>query len=652
MPKFKLTGPDGSSYVVDAPDERSALDAFTRMQGGGAPPAAPSSSVPGMIESAGRGFADMASFGLDDEIAAGLRTGFGFTGDYSADVAGARSRKKAAQEANPGSFLAGQVVGAIPSMVIPGTNIVRGAALGAKIGRGMASGAALGGAYGVGSGEGGVMPRVVSGLEGSVVGGLAGGVVPALGAGVGRVAGGMKMKGAPAMAGRALTDDGLTADTARARLAELGPDAMIADLGPNLQRQAGALASVPGRAQETVRTAIGDRARGANARIQSDLDATIGPAPIPSRVDAEIVAGQRALRPEYEAALQGASAVDTSPIALALESEAVNLRGPAQAAVRSVRDMLNVTGTNVLDPNPATLLQTRQAIDGMISGQTDRNVIRVLSEVRKRVDEELTNAVPGIKAVDAKYAELARQREALERGQTVLDSGRTAPRPAELADEVAAAAQPRGEMVGPSAVPLRLSQGARAEIDRIVGTNTNDVVALNRLIKGEGSWNRDRLATLFGPERADRIIRVLDREKQFADTANTVTRNSETAARQAAQREVAPDVRGVDPGALESFGNLNFGSAVRRGVNFFTGGRAAEKQALRNEDLARVLTMGGGPRNTDPVVDELARALIARTRSENAEQAFNRLATPVGRASVPLGMDYADRFVGFNSFRR
>jgi hypothetical protein len=192
--------------------------------------------------------------------------------------------------------------------------------------------------------------------------------------------------------------------------------------------------------------------------------------------------------------------------------------------------MLNVAGeADALDPNPYTLFQTRQAIDGLLTGEANPQVIRVLNNARRQVDETLARAVPGIKDVDARYAELARQNTALGRGQQVLESGRTAPRPEELAQEVAQGALPQGNQVGPSAVPLRLRQGARAEIDRVVGTNSNDPAALQRLVKSEGDWNRDRLRTVFGQGNADTALNAIDRETAFYRTSNRVTSGSDTA---------------------------------------------------------------------------------------------------------------------------
>src|SRR5690606_20556465 len=105
------------------------------------------------------------------------------------------------------------------------------------------------------------------------------------------------------------------------------------------------------------------------------------------------------------------------------------------------------------------------------------------------------------------------QREAVERGQKLLNTDRdSVVRPVELEQEIAAATQPRGEMVGPSAVPLRLQQANRAELDRIVGVNANDPLALQRALKGEGDWNRLKMRTLHGEEPANRVMSAVDRE--------------------------------------------------------------------------------------------------------------------------------------------
>lgn len=313
----------------------------------------------------------------------------------------------------------------------------------------------------------------------------------------------------------------------RTELDRLGPQGMLADVSPEWMGVARGAASQPGMRDEIAMPLL-TRDAGKNARLRTDMNQAIGPAPVPSQIEAGIANNQAALAPQYQNVFQGARAVDTAPIAQALEADANNLRGPAQRAVQQVRQMLDVTGEGVLDPNPYTLFQTRQAIDGLLAGEVNPQVLRVLGSARRQVDDTLAAAVPGIKDVDAQFAELARQNTAVGRGQQVLDSGRTAPRPQELAQEVQQGALPQGTQIGPSAAPLRLRQGARAEMDRIVGTSANDPAAMQKLVRSEGDWNRDRLRTLFG-SGADDVLKSIDRETTFYRTGNRVSSGSDTA---------------------------------------------------------------------------------------------------------------------------
>ncbi len=580
------------------------------------------------LESGLAGAVDTATLGLGDEAAAGITSLI--TGEKYDDVlARGRGRIAEAQAVHPNYFLGGQVLGAVPAAVaIPGGVAARGTGLGRTMYNGVKAGAAIGAGYGFNSGEGGFTNRVKNAVPSAVTGAAAGGLIPPVARLAGKVlapginafagAGAPRMSGATRRVFDAFQRDAVDPAT----VAGMGDRSMPMDFGTNLNRQAARIYATPGEGQRIIAAATKARSDSAPSHIRSSLDGTLGPAPIPAAIENNIAAGQKALGPEYEAALKSAKAVDTTPIANELDAQAVNLRGSAQDAVQKVRSMLNVTGTSTLDPNPATLLQTRQAIDGMLTGETDGNVKRVLSAARQKIDDELTANVPGIKTVDAKYAELARQREAFDRGQGVLDSGRsTAIRPAELASEVGQGGVPQGTMVGPSAVPHRMAQGVRADLDRIVGTNSNDVAALHRLINGEGDWNRDKLRTVFGADRADRMLTVLDNARNQAASTARATGNSETAARILADDDVQGGAHKVLEHGANAFiyggwtGPLRAAGVgvLRKTANAFSGGYLGRRQAA----MARMLTAQG------PDQDELINALV-NTRNAKAISAARR----------------------------
>ena len=258
----------------------------------------------------------------------------------------------------------------------------------------------------------------------------------------------------------------------------------------------------------------------------------------------------------------------------------------------------------------------------MMAAESNPQVIRALTTARAQIDDELARTVPNLKAVDASYAELARQREALARGQTVLDSKRTSPRPSELAAEVLAGAEPQGLQIGPSAVPFRMSQGARAEVDRILGNNANDISALNKLIKTEGDWNRSRLATLFGEEKAGKLFKALEAERVFADTNSTVTRNSETARRALAAGEgPAGDTDLIrQAAAVGGLTAVPRAMAIKAGDRIFNALMSGRKEALesgmsevlssRNRAILEALRTREALPTSDRRVDAITRALL------------------------------------------
>lgn len=421
---------------------------------------------------------------------------------------------------------------------------------------------------------------------------------------------------------KSLAADGLTAAEAATKLQTLGPEGMIADLGPTLQGDAAALANIPGRAKEMVRAALNARASGANARLAEGINSTIGPSLVPSQVENGIEAAQKSLGPLYDEALKGAKAVDMADVANALESQIANLRGPAQKAVRQVRGMLDIPNApGNLDPHPGAALQVRHAIDGILKTEADPNAVRALTLARQQVDAKLAQSVPGIKAVDAQYEELARQSKAFNAGRSALDSGKTSPHPLDVERAFQEGALPEGVLVGPSAGPTRYAQGMRAEIDRILGGNANDVATLNRILKSDGDWNPKKLATAFGPEKADKLLAVLEREKLFASTRDGAVGNSVTAARQEAMHRLGAGKSAFGMRqAYEAGGMLGLGrSAALRATD-----RATEAFMNRIKDASRTKIAGA-------VVDN-RRKVIEALMEIDARKATRALPSPAAQA--------------------
>ncbi|MGK9053401.1 hypothetical protein [Neorhizobium petrolearium] len=553
---------------------------------------------------------------------------------------------KAEKEANPwvdkGAQVAGAVGGTIPMiMAAPTLMGAGGGGLLANTAASTGSGAVIGGLDAGVRGDWDI-DEIKRGTELGAGMGLIGPVAgKAVGSGVRKVLDALASRGAAKTAGttrpairelaETVSDDGLTPFLLREKLDRLGPEGMILDAGPGLTGTAGGLAASPGRAQEIVRNAIVARNAAGNGRVERIVNETLGPNVVPSEIRAGIEANQNAVGPWYREVFEGVPPYDSTPIADALDDTIRSSRGGRQAASRDVRNMLNTYGTDQPSPNPRVLFETRQAIDGRMKAEVDPRATAAYTEARGFIDDALRQAVPGIKEPDAVFAELARQDEALTRGQTVLSHGREAPRPSELAREVQEGALPQGMQIGPSAVPLRLSQGARAEVDRILGSNRNDIVALNRIILSEGDWNRVRLATLFGQEKADRLFRVLENERTFAETYDTVIRNSETARRQAKIRELSgetsPDLLqvGYASGGLPGLARAGAVTAGNKAINAV----AQANREATNEELARLITS-----NRQEVIEALAKLERGKRYSPAVEAVARALLLGGGTAGA------------------
>lgn len=565
---------------------------------------------------------------------------------YDQELARIQGVTNRAKEENPNTALAGSLTGGVlgTAPLVAAAPAAFGAGAGNLGARSVAS-ALTGG--GIGAGDAAVRsggdPRAVA-VGGSLGAGF-GAAGPTIASGVGRgvtaladKVGGLSkptgvLAGLPKPAADFAIDtvgDPARMAAMRSELDRLGPQAMLADVSPEWMGVARGAASQPGMRDE-IAVPLLTRDAGKNARLRADMDRSIGPAPVPSEVAAGIEANQAALAPQYQQVFQNARAVDTTPIAHALEADAINLRGPAQRAAQQVRQMLDITGEGVLDPNPYTLFQTRQAIDGLMAGEVNPQVVRVLANARRQVDDTLAAAVPGIKDVDAQFAELARQNTALGRGQQVLDSGRTAPRPQELAAEVSQGALPQGNQVGPSAVPLRLRQGARAEIDRVVGTSANDPAAMQKLVRSEGDWNRDRLRTLFGPG-ADDVLNSIDRETAFYRTGNRVTSGSDTAMASRFGNFLDDAAKASTIPTDSNWLGLGLRGA-QKAIQKALGSNAEERAAQFARDLGRLSVAQGSSR--DAIIQSLMDSASRRQSLDPIERSAREVARLLLASSPP-----------------
>jgi hypothetical protein len=435
--------------------------------------------------------------------------------------------------------------------------------------------------------------------------GLAGlvGLEPAAQAGA-QFGKGVIKPGASRMIQREFSNAGIDPAQVPSIMRSMGPDTMVADLSPGLQARAAAIATMPGSGQKTIVDALAARRAGANVRIQTGVDDVLGPAVSPTAFNQGIRDAQRALSPQYEAVLADAQPVDVSSIANAIDGLEVDASGDIASALAKVRGMLDDRGVSMpkafgtaldvkapLISNPRQLLNVRQDLDDLV-GAAQGNQKRVLRNVRQLIDDELKRAVPGIKDVDAQYELLAKQRDAFETGQQALDSGRTALTPSDLVT---------ARDGSPAEVLSAMSAGTRADIDRIVGTNTNDITAMKRILQGEGNWNRDRLRTQFGEEKAAKLLEIFEREARQHATEQLALQGSRTQVLKAAQEDIVG--KGPRANPVRSLGDLKFGTAAADFLDNGFGWLSANKRASTNNQVAQALMARAADA---PLMNELA----------------------------------------------
>ncbi len=554
-----------------------------------------------------------------------------------------RARDRTFDAQNPVQSMAGKVTGgiagtiaALPVAAATGTSALLGA--GAKgvmgaVGRGALAGVAQGAASGYGRADETQNTKEMA-MRDAAIGGAFGAAVPAaLSAGkagfdaiASRVAPSDALSNVPSAARKFFMEqagDPASLAKMQGELKAIGPQALLADVSPEMQMIARGAASRPGSRAPIV-DALTARDQGKNQRLAAALNDTVGPVAEPTVVKQGIKDAQRALGPAYEDAFANARAVDSRALADSLDTQIVNSRGAIRSELEKARSLLNVHGTKELDPSPRALHAAREALDTTIEPMVREGkgkLVRVLSDVRRSLDETLADAVPGIKEVDAQYSELARQAQGLKDGAKVFRSGPDAVRPFDLARQVA------GDgvgPVGPSAVPFRMSQGARAEIDRIVGSNANDVAALRNSLKGEGDWNRDKLATLFGSDKAGRILKVLDNEGRMEATYRAVVGGSPTAPTQGFKEFLDDASKGTSIPTDTTITGLGI-KGGKKLAEILLGSNSKAKAERFADDLGKLSVAGGAD------ADDIVRALMSRQQKVASNKAFTDFA---GRAGV------------------
>jgi hypothetical protein len=515
--------------------------------------------------------------------------------DVQAETAKARAD-------NPITSGIGTVAGAVgpflPLGGVPGLGRVLGmtGSLPSKIGFGAVSGMGIAG--GDTAARGGSMEDIV---KNAALGFGFGGIAPVAFAGAGKAWNALTGKTASKAAsnvGRAMTDDGIDPASLSSRLSALGPDAMLMDLGPNLQAQAGALAAVPGSGQKAIREAVTQRAsaKAKTARVTDDVTATVGQGPDIDLLKQKVVADQSAAAtPLYDA-------VRDVPLPIAGNFQFVLQTPMGKEAFRQAAQLAANDGKAVNGLTVGLVDYAKRALDDIATTAAragENNKARQAGDLARILRTEADKVVPGYKAAREAFAGPAAVLDAVDNGTQIFSRDITVGQLDRMLKAMTAS-EKDGYL-----------QGVRHYVESQMGNTVNDALTLRNMFRK--GWNEGKLRLVLGDDIADDLLKRIDREVMYGKTTNVVEGNSETARRNASMGEVDPTKRDVS--------QVNLVGLVLAAVNKARQALAGSGQKKVNDQMAAMLSGKGG-------------AAVARQLQNGMRPVMPGMIAPGGAASV------------------
>lgn len=559
--------------------------------------------------------------GLGDRARAGMDAIIG-NGSYGENLKREQGQTEQFNAANPIAGPIAETVGNIMTPVGVLGAAAKGATLGARSLYAAGAGAGLGGVQGfTNSKDWTNVPQTVQDTaQGTLLGAGIGGAMPGaarvIGAGYNAAANAIRgnAEGMSRGASRHLVD-AMVADTpqaVQARLAQLGPDATLADAGPAFlgKAQGASLNSDEGRS--VLQGALTSRNAETNQRIMGDVNRALGPAEDPQTVTNTI----RGYRSEvdgrnYPAAFANSPPVNPSNVVAELGQMLPNSVGMEARALENLRGMLMVEHNGRLMPqsNPQILHKIKGELDNVIEydapglGLPAAALSRqqgALRHLRGMLNETLEQQVPGYLQANRVSAGLARRGDAVELGTQYLGNGKTTASPGRFTHEF--------QQLEPGE-QIAFAKGSRGEIERKLGTKANDLVALQSELQGEGGWNTAKLATVHGQAAADELINSVDRNRVFRDTYNKVVENSQTAQRTAAAQAMKPTPASETALINPNMTLTGLGAAGVKRALAATYGAIRPDQTRAFGEIAEALTRRGSSRDatTQAIIEALDR---------------------------------------------
>lgn len=670
MARFKITGPDGASYQITAPDDASDADimAFVSQQ-------APKMDKPQRTPQEEQAFGKVDAFRKDHPVLSGISdtasalvrgTPVGswldeFTAatlsalpggkSYDEIMATQKAMEERAQEGSAtvatlpvigdvsGRGLTKVAGGLMTAPFLPYVGAGQGAAMLPRMGAAGLTGAGYGTVYGAGEGEG--TERLGNAAVGGAIGGLLGLFTPPLAEGVGNAYSWARDRIAQVPQGvqnysRAAVDrvsQPMQADNVTPAMARVdGPNGMLADASQGMTTLTEGLAQQAGPARTIISDAITTRQTQAPARITNTVNTELAPpANMPATEQATRQHYQQAAAPLYEQFYNTPIRPDQELVAI-LQSVPDDIWPRVQRMMRMER----VDPAAVMNTGRGIDLIKRALDDGARAAGRGTNEERLYSNLSRNLRNHVDNLLsPGNPAQSpwAQGREIAGEgigvREAMDMGQGVF-SRRVDPQQLQADMQGMSQAEREGVRIG-----------ARDDLRQVMGraaTNfrQNGDATARRALNSE--FSRQNLDEIAGVGPSQRIRARIDAENRMAETANQVLSNSATARRQSV-RDIVPR-QYEQTNAVNLRGTSLTGAAlegVSRIANILLGGALNARNQRMATDMARMLVAQGAER--EQIVAGLQQYIQRQGVTAVQRRAIERVMNSLSRGSQPVTID-------------
>ncbi len=523
----------------------------------------------------------------------------------------------------------------------PAVRVMQGSTMLPTMANAAATGASYGALYGAGEGDTLAERGTNAAIGGGLGAGLGGAMAP-VATGIGRMVtpaarpqgalAGMDRRGMGYLADD-IGADALTAQRAAAEAARMGPEATLADMGNNLRTTAGAIARTPGEGRTTVvdtlgRTVRDGRRGGADARIQQELNASLG-APVDTVALERNVVQQanQAARPFYQAFER--EVIPQTPAVKFLQQRVERAAGLESAANK----LMSFERVEVQPGSGRYWDYMKRAADDLArEADPGSNAERLYKGLAKSITGTIDTVMS--RKVGTDNWRQARNLAAVgQQFRSGLEEGRGAFSKAVSADQMRAdvGRMRPGERQG-FQVGARDSIRQQADNAATMFGATGDASTMRMLNTNAA---QDKMQQLVGPQAAQRIGNRLNTEADFELTRQAAVGNSVTPEMTAAQRRMGLNT--AVPQAETVTGMIK--AAAKWATDKMIGGYRDERLRRMTGDMARVLMAQGGDR--DALVRDLTAFAARRQTNGYQRMIAEDLLNVLGAGARPLAIENA-----------